>query len=74
MGHSFAGIALLMLLDRFPQKIDFAVFVASLVLPSGVSLEQDKPLLSLVHTDYYKSTSCCTMIPYNFFSDRFEVP
>ena len=53
MGHSFAGIALLMLMERFPQKIDLAVFVASVVLPSGVSLLQDQPLLPLVHTDYY---------------------
>lgn len=50
VGHSLGGFANLMLAERFPDKIDLAVFVTAIATPSGVSLTQATTLFKLVST------------------------
>lgn len=61
VGHSMGGIANLMLMEMFPHKIDVAVFVAAVVIPSGVSLFDDTTLLNLVSTSWSHLNNYCSV-------------
>lgn len=58
VGHSMAGLANVMLMERFPHKIDLAVFVAALVVPSGIAFSHAMPLRGRVmHASSHSPTA-----------------
>lgn len=48
VGHSMAGFALAQIMERFPHKINLAVFMSAVLSGSGLSLNDDAPLFGIV--------------------------
>lgn len=63
VGHSMAGFALAQLMERFPDKISLAVFVAAVLSASGVPLLADTGLYQIMTSDTAPST---TAIAFHF--------